>query len=121
MQQDHEGRRAAVEHRDFRAVHLDAHVVDPEARERRQQVLDRSDRDAVPLERRGVILGADVGERRLDLDAHVRAHEADAVLGGRRNEPQAHGPPAVEPDPGARDLASQRTAINHVDRPRWAS
>ena len=48
VQQDHEGRRAAVEHRDFRAVHLDAHVVDAEARERRQQVLDRADRDAVP-------------------------------------------------------------------------
>jgi len=42
------------------------------------------------------------------------------VLGGRGDEPQADWPPAVEPDPGTCDLASQRTAINHVACPRWA-
>jgi hypothetical protein len=120
VQQDHERRGAAVEDRHFRTVHLDAHVVDPETHERRQQVLDGPDRHAVLAERRRVILRADVGERCRDLDADVGPGEADAVLGGGREQAQAHGAPAVEPDPGACDLASQRAAINHVDRPRWA-
>ena len=74
VDQDHEGRRAAVEDRHLGAVHLDEHVVDAQAGERREQMLD----GARPRRRRaaeggGVVLRAEVGEGGRDLDAQVGA------------------------------------------------
>ena len=113
VQQDHERRRAAVEDRDLGAVHLDEHVVDAEGQERRQEVLDRADGEAVAQERRRVVLRADVREGGGDRDAHVRADEADAVLGRRGPQAQAHRAARVKPDARASDVAPQCSSVSH--------
>ena len=116
VQEDDEGGGAAVEDRDLGAVDLHPHVVDTQPRERREQVLDGADRDATAAQGRGVVLAPDVGECRRDLDAHVGACEADAVLGRGGKQAQADGSSRVEPDARARDLASQGSTIDHADR-----
>ena len=113
VQQDHERRRAAVEDRDLGAVDLDEHVVDTEGQERRQEVLDRADREAVAQQRRRVVLRADVREGGGDGDAHVRADEADAVLGRRGPQAQPHRTPRVKPDARAPDVAPQCSSVSH--------
>src|SRR5262245_22966605 len=52
LNQVHEWRRAAVHDRHFRRIQLDQHVIDVQADERREEVLDGVDRNLIPREPR---------------------------------------------------------------------
>jgi hypothetical protein len=129
VDEDHEGRRAAVEHRDLGAVHLDQHVVDAQGQQRRQQVLDGVHRDPVARERRRMVEPSEVVQGRRDLDGQVRAAETDAVLRRSRLEVEAHRLAGVQPDARATDRFPERPAITHgappspvamrIPGPRW--
>ena len=76
-----ERRRAAVHDGHFGMVQLDDDVVDAEADERRQQVLDGLDRALLQRQARGVLNAAEMRDDRGNLEAaKVGAAEADAVI-----------------------------------------
>ncbi len=81
MNQDDEGRGAAVENRNLGAVHLDEGIVHTQPVERRQEMLHRVHADPVASEGRRVVLFAQAVEPRRDQDSDVRPPEADPVLG----------------------------------------
>ena len=80
------GRRAAVHDRHFGVVELDEHVVDAQAAQRREQVLDGLDRRLAGDEARLQLLpAAEMGDVRGNLDAaEVGALEANSVVGWSR-------------------------------------
>ena len=96
-----------------KGVDLHPGVVDAQAGECGQKVLHGPDRDSVPTQGGRVVLLSDVGQGGGDLDAHVRPGEADAVLGGCGQEPQADRSARVEPDARAADLAPQCSPVDH--------
>jgi hypothetical protein len=113
VDEDHEGRRAAVQDGHLRPVHLHEHVVDAQALQRREEVLHGAHRDAVPAERRGVVEPGQVLDRGGDLHADVGSEETDAVAGGGRLQLQAHGLAGVEADSRATLRTAQRSSIGH--------
>jgi hypothetical protein len=113
VDQDHERRGAAVEHRDLGAVHLHPRVIDAERPQGRQQVLHRVDRHPVARQRRRVVEPGQVLEGGGDLDADIGADEANAVLGGGRLQVEPDRLPRVETDPGAADGSLECSALAH--------
>ena len=101
LHQIQERRRAAVHDRHFVVRELDDDVVDADADERGQQVLDGLDRRAVPPEHRRVVHGRHVLHGRRNLDAQVRAAEDDAGIGRARLERQRDFVAGMKSDPGA--------------------
>ena len=83
-----ERRGAAVHDRHFVVRELDDDVVDADADEGGEQMLDGLDRRAVFAEHRRVVDGRDVLDRRGNLDANVGPPEDDAGIGRRRLERQ---------------------------------
>ena len=85
LNQIDERRGAAVHDRHFRRVELDDDVVDAQADERGQQVLDRLDRDVVARQaRRELNAGEMLHRGRHLVVAEIGAAEADAEIGRRR-------------------------------------
>ena len=79
-----EGGGAAVHDRHFRRVQLDQHVVDIQAHERGQQMLDRFNRDVVTRQPRGQLDACQMlNRRRHVVPAKVGAPEANAKPGRR--------------------------------------
>ena len=79
-------------------------VVDAEADERGQQVLDRVDADRVARQAGRVVDAADVLDRRRHFEAaEVGAPEADAGIGGSRLEGKRDLVAGVKADSGAGD------------------
>jgi hypothetical protein len=113
VDQDDEGRRAAVEDRHLGAVHLDERVVHPQRVERGEQVLDGVHAHALAREARGMVEASEVLEGGRDLDAHVRPAEADAVAGGGGPEVEPHRLAGMQPDAGTADGPLERPAIAH--------
>ena len=90
LQQEHERTRAAIHDGHFGRAHFDVCVVDAEAGERRQQVLDRGDA-RVAIEESGAELGvADVVRGGADVHGRIEigTPENDARVG--RRGPQRH-------------------------------
>ena len=80
-----ERRRAAVHDRHFRRVQLDDHVVDADADERREQVLDRLDRHFVPRQAGGELDAGQVVHRGRHLViAQIRPAKPDAEISRQR-------------------------------------
>ncbi len=110
VDQEHERRAAAVQHRHFRAVELDDRVVDAARRQRRHHVLDGADA-ALRLIGEGQH-GAKPGvahpvEPRRDLDAEIGAAEHDARSRRRRTQGQRDRLAVMQPDPAAADRVAQ--------------
>jgi hypothetical protein len=108
--QVHERRRAAVHHGQLGAVDLDPDVVDTEAEQRGEQVLDRTDRGVAAAERRGERGRCDLARARRDLDrlAEVGPHEHDPRVRARGMQRQLDGLPAMQPHPRTRDFLRNR-------------
>ena len=96
-----EGRRAAVHHGQLGSVDRHAHVVDAEAVERGEQMLDRADARVAASERGGEPRRGDAARPRRDLDRvrTVAAHEHDARAGPRRRQRSWTGAPLCRPLP----------------------
>src|SRR5262245_26526071 len=108
--QEHERGGAAVHHRNLGAVDLDAHVVDAEAAERGEQMLDGADARIAAPERGGE--AGRGGRRAVRWQLHrlrqVRAHEHDAGIRPCGLERALHGLARVESDARTRDLLGDR-------------
>src|SRR5262249_58983991 len=74
-----EGRRAAVHHRQLRAVHLDARVVDAEAVERAEQVLDGADARVAAAERGRQARAGHLARARRDLRSEEHTSELQSL------------------------------------------
>ena len=103
LQGEDEGGRAAIHDRQLRRVHVDFHVVDAEARQRGEQVLDGGDAGVALLQRGGEMgidhvecVGTDHADRLL-----VHTPEDDARAG--RCRAQRHGDELARVQPDARD------------------
>ena len=84
-------RGAAVHDRHFRMAELDAHVVDREAVEGREQVLDGLNRRLIGHQQGlQLLVAAQMGHRGGNLDAEVGAQEPDAVANRSRLQSQRH-------------------------------
>jgi hypothetical protein len=114
LNQVHERRGAAVHDRHFRRVQLDQHVVDAEADERRQQVLNRFDRHLVARERRGQLNARQVLDVGRDLAVpQVGPAKADAEVRGGGLQRQLHLVAGMESDPDTGNRATERTLCVH--------
>jgi hypothetical protein len=113
VDEDHEGRRAAVHHGDLGTVHLHQHIVHAQGIEGGEEVLDGVDGDPVAAERGGVIEAPQMVDMGGDLDSHVGAAEADAVFGGRGLEVEADGTAGVQADARAAHAALESSPIRH--------
>jgi hypothetical protein len=113
-QQEDERRGAPVHHRDLRAVDLDPEVVDAEAVDRGQEVLDGADRRPAAPEGGGVAGGGHgVGARRnLDRRRQVGAHEDDAAPRPRRPQRDLHRLARVQADACTGDLLGDRMLVH---------
>lgn len=101
-----EGRRGAVEHRNFRPVHLDQGVVDAQARQRRHGVFDGRDRVAAPKANGRAEFGRNDArpERRGDrLGRQIAAQQEDARIGFRRVQQDARRLAGMDADALERD------------------
>ena len=118
----HERKRAAVDDRDFGAVDEDVDVGHAAGVERGQEVLDRADRDVVATDRRRVIERGGRGLQRRDAQAvEVRAHELDAVAGGRGDQLDARVDAGMHPDAGDADVCIDGFALYvHVHGRSWS-
>ena len=104
-------RRAAVHDRHFGVIELDDDVVDAEAAQRRQQMLDRLDRrfvgDEAGLE---LLAAAEVRDVSGNFDAaEVGALEANSVISRSRLERERHLLAGVKSDPGAGNGSAKGT------------
>jgi hypothetical protein len=113
VDQDHERRCAAVQDRHLRTIDLHQRVVDPQAVQRGEQVLDRLDRDPFGAERRGVIQSREVCEPGRDRHPHVAPEELEAVPRRRGLQAKTNRLPRVKSDTGASDFTFQRPAVGH--------
>ncbi len=116
LQQEHEVTRAAVHDGYFRRAHLDDGVVDPEACERRQQVLDGGDPRLTPDQGRSQLCIADVfrvGDDGREL-AQVGAPKQDSGI--RRRRAQCHQDllAGVQSDARGADGVLQCTLSDHL-------
>ena len=94
-------------------------VVDAEADERGQQVLDRVDADGVARQAGGVVDAADVADRGRHLEAaEVGAAEADAGIGGSRLEGERDLVARMEADSCAGNRSAKRPLCVHQARGR---
>ena len=104
MNEIDERRGAAVHDRHFRRIELDDDVVDAEADERREQVLDRVDLDGVACEAGRVIDAADVLHRGGHFEAtEIAATESNAGIGRRRLQRERDLPAGMQTDACAGD------------------
>ncbi len=103
--QEHERGRAAVHDRDLGSVDLDPRVVDAEAVERRQKMLDCADRHIAAAQGRGIAVATQRIRSHRDLDRmrEVAAQEDQPGVGLGGMERQVHGRTRVKPDAGTRD------------------
>jgi hypothetical protein len=103
-----ERRRAAVHDRHLGRVQFDDDVVDAEADERRQQVLDGVDVDSVARQAGGVVDAADVADIRGHLEAaEIGTAETDTEVGGGGLEGQGHLLARMETNPGTGDWSTK--------------
>ena len=105
------GRGAAVEDRQFVGVDLRQHVVDPEGAERRHQMLDGADEDAITPKRRGKGLRFAVSPKGGNIDdtpVRQSAAKDDAVIGRRRADPDRGVPTGMQARSGSLERERQR-------------
>ena len=110
-----EGQGGAVQDRHFRALDLDETVVETQAGGGRHDVLDRSDGDISPLERRGVV----EGRRRIELGGDelvgmFPAEENEAVIDGGGMEMGSNWVAGMESDAVDRNGRAQCCLLSHA-------
>ena len=117
--QEDEGCRTPVHHRDLGPVDLDAHVVDAQAVEGGEQVFDGADRRVAAAESGGVGRGRHGPRLRGNLDGmrQVGAHEDDSRVRPGRVQGQLDGLTRVKSDARTRDLLCDGTLIQRPSPP----
>ncbi len=116
LNQEHEGRGAAVHDRHFASRQLDDAVVNPEAGHRRHQVLDGGDSYLALNQRAGHFGGADNLGLRTDfhLGGQVHAAEHDAGIRPRRQQGHEYFLTGMQSDAGDTDRLAQRALFQHL-------
>ena len=115
MEEADEGERRAVQDRDLGPLDLDQAIVQADAGGGGEHVLDRADRDAVVLERGGVVErrgGVEPGGNR--TVRMVQPHEDEAVIDGRRTEMRLGWMARVQADALDGDCGSQCRLLSHA-------